>query len=179
MSIDNLLSSQIVTADSKVLTASASENEDLFWALRGGGGNFGVVTSLEFQAHPVHTVLGGLLLYPRNAAVDVIRYFRDFIQSAPDALTAYAALLHGPDGTPLVAVILCYCGELAEGERVLKPLRSFGSPILDAIQPLPFPAMQSLLAACSLTGIRITGNPQCSGNYRTMRLPQSSGMQTA
>src|SRR5436305_11381301 len=76
MSIDNVLSCQVVTADGKVLTASASENEDLFWALRGGGGNFGVVTSFEFQAHPVHTVLGGLLIHPRAAALDVIRFFR-------------------------------------------------------------------------------------------------------
>jgi len=146
MSIDNLLSIQIVTADGRVLAANASENADLFWALRGGGGNFGVVTSFEFQAHPVHTVLGGLLLYPRSVALDVIRHFRDYIQTAPDELTAYAALLHGPDGTPLVALIPCYCGDIAEGERVLKPLRSFGSPVVDAVQPLPFPAMQSLLA---------------------------------
>ena len=147
MSIDNLLSCQVVTAEGKVLTASASENPDLFWALRGGGGNFGVVISFEFRAHPVNLVLGGLLLYPRNAALDVIRHFRDFMLSAPDELTAYAALLHGPDGTPLVGVIPCYCGATADGERVLKPLREFGSPVADAIQPMPFPAMQSLLAA--------------------------------
>src|ERR1700756_3363214 len=88
MSIDNLLSCQVVTADSKVITASATENEDLFWALRGGGGNFGVVTSFEFQGRPVHTVLGGLLLYPRAVATDVLRNFRDFIQAAPEELTA-------------------------------------------------------------------------------------------
>ena len=146
MSIDNLLSCQVVTAGGTVLTASdASENADLFWALRGGGGNFGVVTSFEFRAHRVHAVLGGLLLYPRNVAVDVIRHFRDFMQSAPDELTAYAALLHGPDGSPLVGVIPCYCGDIAEGERVLRPLRTFGSPVMDAIQPMPFPVMQSLL----------------------------------
>ena len=145
MSIDNLLSCQLVTADSRVLTASSSENEDLFWALRGGGGNFGVVTSFEFQAHSVHTVFGGLLLYPRNAAVDVIRRFRDYMQSAPDELTAYAALLHAPDGAPVVGLIPCYCGDLADAERVLQPLRGFGRPFVDAIQPLPFPAMQSLL----------------------------------
>lgn len=145
MSIDNLLSAQIVTADGKVLTASASENEDLFWALRGGGGNFGVVTSFEFQAHPVTTVLGGLLLYPRAVAVDVIRHFRDFMASAPDELTTYAALLHGPDGSPLVGIIPCYCGNIGDGERVLQPLRKFGSPVLDGIQAMPLPAMQSLL----------------------------------
>jgi FAD/FMN-containing dehydrogenase len=146
MSIDNLLSCEIVTADGRVLTASHSENEDLFWALRGGGGNFGVVTSFEFQAHPVHTVLGGLLLYARDAAVDVIRFFRDYIEASPDELTAYAALLSGPDGTPLTALIACYCGAIPEGERVLRPLRAFGVPVLDAIRPMPFPEMQSLLA---------------------------------
>ena len=145
MSIDNLLSCQIVTADGRVLNASASEHDDLFWALRGGGGNFGVVTSFEFRAHPVHTVLGGLLLYPREMAVDVIRHLRDYIEQAPDEVTAYAALLHGPDGTPLVGVIACVCGDIANGERVLQPLRTFGSPILDGIQPMPFPTMQSLL----------------------------------
>ena len=145
MSIDNLLSAQVVTADGKVLTASAAQNEDLFWALRGGGGNFGVVTSFEFQAHAVTTVLGGLLLYPRENAVDVIRHCRDYMASAPDEVTAYAALLHGPDASPLVAVIACYCGDIAEGERVLQPLREFGSPIMDGIQAMPFPAMQSLL----------------------------------
>jgi FAD/FMN-containing dehydrogenase len=145
MSIDNLMSSQVVTADGKVLTASATENDDLFWALRGGGGNFGVVTSFEFQAHAVATIMGGLLLYPRAMAIDVIRHFRDYMASAPDELTAYAALLHGPDGSPLVGVIPCYCGNLADGERVLEPLRKFGSPIVDGIQAMPFPSMQSLL----------------------------------
>ncbi len=147
MTIDNLVSAQVVTSDGKVLTASASENEDLFWALRGGGGNFGVVTSFEFQAHPVASVLGGLLLYPRAMAIEVIRHFRDYMASAPDELTAYAALLHGPDGSPLVGVIPCYCGDVAEGERVLKSLRTFGSPIVDGVQAMPFPMMQSLLGA--------------------------------
>jgi hypothetical protein len=111
MSIDNLLSCQVVTADGKVRNASCSENDDLFWALRGGGGNFGVVASFEFQAHPVHTVLGGLLLYPREAAVDVIGHFRSYM-----------------------------------GQRILEPLRTFGTPVADTIQELPFPAMQALLA---------------------------------
>jgi hypothetical protein len=146
MSIDNLLSCQVVTADGRVRTVSRSEHDDLFWALRGGGGNFGVVASFEFQAHPVDTVLGGLLLYPREAAVDVIRNFRRYVESAPEELTAYAALLHGPDGAPLVAVIPCYCGEKVEGERVLAPFRTFGTPVVDTIQELPFPAMQALLA---------------------------------
>ena len=146
MSIDNLLSCQVVTADGAVLTAGASEHEDLFWALRGGGGNFGVVASFEFRAHPVHTVLGGIIVHPRQAAFDVIRHFRDFMQSAPDELTAYVGLLHAPDGTPIVGVIPCYCGDIGEGERVLEPLRRFGAPLNDAVQPMPFPVMQSLLA---------------------------------
>lgn len=104
MTIDNLLSAQVVTADAKVLTASAAENEDLFWALRGGGGNFGVVTSFEFQAHPVATVLGGPLLYPRSMSVEVLRNFRKFMSTAPDELTVYAALLQGPDGSALVGL---------------------------------------------------------------------------
>jgi hypothetical protein len=147
MTIDNVLSFEVVTAEGKVLTASAGENEELFWALRGGGGNFGVVASFEFRAHPVRTVLGGLLVHPRPAAVGVLRFFRDFMRSAPDQLTAYAALLHTPDGTPVVGVIPCYCGDLGQGQRALAPLRAFGSPALDTIQPLPFPAMQSILDA--------------------------------
>src|SRR5215470_14297795 len=144
MTIDNLLSAQIVLANGKVVTASASDNDDLFWAIRGGGGNFGVVTSFEFRAHAVATILGGLLLYPRTVATDVLRHFRDYMASAPDEVTAYAALLQGPDGSPLVAVVPCFCGNIADGERVLQPLRKFGSPIVDGIQAMPFPAMQSL-----------------------------------
>ena len=145
LACDNVLSFDVVTADGKPRVASASENEDLFWALRGGGGNFGVVTSFEYRLHPVHTVLGGLILHPRENAVDVLRFYRDFLLSEPEELTAYAALLHTPDGIPAVAIVACYCGDLAEGEKVLKPLRAFGSPLVDAIQPIPFPQMQRLL----------------------------------
>jgi len=147
LTCDNVLSFDIVTADGKHRVASANENEDLFWALRGGGGNFGVVTSFEFRAHPVSTVLGGLVIYPRDRAVEVLRFYRDFTQSAPEELTAYCALMHTPDGIPAVAVIACYCGDLTEGEKVFKPLRAFGSPMLDEIQPMPFPQMQTLLDA--------------------------------
>jgi FAD/FMN-containing dehydrogenase len=145
LTVDNVLSFQVVTAAGKVVTASAGENKDLFWALRGGGGNFGVVTSFEFRAHAVSTVFGGLLVHPRSEAVSVLRFFRDFMRAAPDELTAYCAILHGPDGSPIVGIIACYCGEIAEGERVLQPLRSLPSTVLDAIQPLPFPVMQSML----------------------------------
>lgn len=147
MTCDNVLSFDIVTADGQPRVVSADEHEDLFWALRGGGGNFGVVTSFEYQLHPVSTVLGGLILYPRAHAPEVLQFYRDFTQSAPEELTAYAALLHTPDGIPAVGIIACYCGDLTEGEQVMKPLRAFGSPIVDAIQPMPFPQMQSLLDA--------------------------------
>jgi hypothetical protein len=145
LTCDNLLSCDIVTAEGKLLTASAKDNGDLFWALRGGGGNFGVVTSFEYRLHPVSTVLGGMIVYPRGQALQVMRFYRSFTQSAPEELAAYAGLLYTPDGTPAVAVVACYCGDLAEGERVLKPLRELGSPLLDAIRPIPFPQMQSLL----------------------------------
>jgi FAD binding domain/Berberine and berberine like len=147
LTCDNVLSFDIVTADGEPRVASPNENEDLFWALRGGGGNFGVVTSFEFRAHPVSTVLGGLVMYPRDRAVEVLRFYRDFTRSAPEELTAYAALLHTPDGIPAVAVIACYCGDLTEGEKVFKSLRTFSSPMVDAIQPMPFPQMQTSLDA--------------------------------
>ena len=145
LSCDNLLSCDVVTAEGKVVTASAEINPDLFWGLRGGGGNFGIVTSLRFRAHPVSMVLGGLIVHARDQAGAVIRQYRSFMATAPEEVTAYAGLLSTPDGMPVVGMIVCYCGDLAEGEKALKPLRSFGSPLLDAVQPMPFPAMQQLI----------------------------------
>jgi FAD/FMN-containing dehydrogenase len=145
LTCDNLLSCEVVTAEGEIVTASADENADLFWALRGGGGNFGIVTSFLFKTHPVSTVLGGLIVYSRDQAGEVIRHYRDFMASAPEELTAYVGLITSPDGQPVVGVIVCYCGDLAEGERVLKPLRQFGSPVMDAVQAMPFPAMQKIL----------------------------------
>lgn len=144
MTIDNLLSCQVVTANGELIMASSSENPDLFWALRGGGGNFGVVTSFTFQCHPVRNVIGGLILYPRSDARDVLRNMRDYLPDAPGELTAYGVLLHTPDGTPASAVALCYCGSAADSVTALQPLRSFGSPIVDLIQEVPFPTHQSL-----------------------------------
>jgi hypothetical protein len=144
LTCDNVLSCEVVTADGAIVTADAETNADLFWGLRGGGGNFGIVTSFLFQAHPVSTVLGGVIVHARPQAAAVFRCYRDFMASAPEELTAYAGLISTPEGMPAVAVMACYCGDLAEGERVLKPLRAFGSPLLDAIQPMPFPVMQRL-----------------------------------
>jgi len=153
LTCDNILSCEVVTAEGKAVTASADENADLFWALRGGGGNFGVVTSFLFRAHPVSMVLGGLIVHARDRARDVIRHYRDFMASAPEELTAYAGMVTTPDGQPAVAVIACWCGDLGEGERVLKPLRDFGPPLMDAVQPMPFPAMQRILDDGFLDGV--------------------------
>ena len=145
LTCDNVLSFEVVTAEGRTLTASAEENPDLFWALRGGGGNFGVVTSFVYRAHPVSTVLGGLVVHARDQAGPVLRHYRHVMQSAPDELTAYAGFITTPDGVPAVAVIACHCGEEAEAERAMRLLREFGHPLLDAIQRMPFPTMQQLL----------------------------------
>ncbi len=145
LTCDNVVSFELVTAEGEVLRATADEHQDLFWALRGGGGNFGVVTSFEYRLHPVSHVLGGLIIHPRDSATDLLRFYRSFTASAPDELAAYAALMHTPDGQPVAAVAVCYSGDVAEGEKLLAPLRSFGAPLVDAIQPMPFPVMQTLL----------------------------------
>ena len=147
LTCDNVLSFELVTAEGKVLRVAADEHPDLFWALRGGGGNFGVVTSFEYRLHPVSTVLGGLVIHPRDRATDLLKFYRSFTQSAPDELAAYGALMHTPDGSPVAAIAACYSGDLVEGERLLAPLRSFGTPLVYAIQPMPFPAMQTLFDA--------------------------------
>jgi FAD/FMN-containing dehydrogenase len=151
---DNVLAFELVDASGEHRTVSATEHPDLFWALRGGGGNFGIVTSFTFEAHPVKTVLGGLIVHARDQAGAVLRYYRDFMKTAPLELTAYAALLTTPDGHPAVAVIPCWCGDMAEGERAVAPLRQFGSPLMDAVQPMPFPVMQSMLDDAFQDGTR-------------------------
>lgn len=113
-----------------------------YWAIRGGG-DFGVVTSFLYQAYPVSTVPGGLIVYPRDAAGDVLRGYRDFIETAPEDLTVYAGLICTPDGVPATAVIPCWSGaDLSAGERAITPHRSLGQPLMDTVQPMPFPEMQ-------------------------------------
>ena len=145
--IDNLLSVDIVTADGALRTASATQNEDLFWGIRGAGHNFGVVTSFEYRLHPVGEVLGGLLIHPLSHAVNVLKFYRDFTASQPDELQTWAGILTLPDGTQVVALVPCFVGPHDEGERLLMPLRRFGSPIADTIAPLPYVAMQQLFDA--------------------------------
>jgi FAD/FMN-containing dehydrogenase len=150
MAVDNLLSAEVVTADGERVMASATENPDLFWALRGGGGNFGVVTSFEFQLHPLGPmVIGGVAAHPVEKAKDVLHFYREFTRSAPDELTAFAGLLHAPDGSGMriAAIIACHCGPAAQAEADLKPLKEFGPPILDAIGPLPYSAVNAMLDA--------------------------------
>src|SRR5262245_812086 len=143
--VDNLLSADVVTADGQLRKASATDNPDLFWALRGGGGNFGVVTSFEYRLHPVTQVLGGLVLYPLDQAREVLRFYRDFCQTLPDEAEAYTALLTAPDGKPASALILGYNGPIEEGVKVLAPARQFGKPIADLVGPVPYKARQTML----------------------------------
>ncbi|HUF33085.1 MAG TPA: FAD-binding oxidoreductase [Acidimicrobiales bacterium] len=147
LSIDNLLAVELVSAEGEVLTVSEDEHPDLFWALRGGGGNFGVAASLEFAAHPLTTVLGGIVAHPLASATEVLRYYREFVEGAPDEVTAFAGLVHAPDGSgdKIVGIPLCHCGPLDQAERDLAPLRSFGPPAIDLVQPMPYPVVNTLL----------------------------------
>ena len=147
LTVDNLISADVVTADGTFRRASATENPDLFWALRGGGGNFGVVTSFEYRLHPVAEVLGGLVLYPLDQAQAVLRFYREFCRTLPDEAEAYAALLTAPQGMPVVALLLGYNGPISEGEEVLAPARRFGTPLADLVGPVPYVARQTMLDA--------------------------------
>jgi FAD/FMN-containing dehydrogenase len=146
LACDNLLSADVIGADGQFLKASATENADLFWALRGGGGNFGIVTNFEYQLHPVGpTVLAGMVLHPMARAREVLRFYREFSGALPDEACSWAALLNTPDGVPVAALLVVYIGPLEEGERVLGPARRFGQPLADLVQPMPYVAYQSLL----------------------------------
>jgi len=146
LAIDNVLSFELVMADGHRLKASANENLDLFWALRGGGGNFGIVTTIEYQLHPLGQILGGMVIHPMANAKAVLRFYCDFSSSAPDDVTAYAFLVTMPDVGPAVIVMAGYFGDdLAAGERLLAPLRQFGPPLVDTIQPMAYPDFLALL----------------------------------
>jgi FAD/FMN-containing dehydrogenase len=145
LSCDNLQSADVVTANGQFLTVSAAENADLFFGVRGGGGNFGVVTSFEYRLHPVSTVLSGIIAYPFQKAREVLKLFRDLTSAAPDELASGVVLISLPDGTPVAGIVLCYSGPLTEGERLLKPLRAFGPPLIDQIGPIPYTAAQQLI----------------------------------
>src|SRR5579884_3625413 len=146
LTIDNLLAVEIVTADGNLLMASATEHPDLFWAVRGGGGNFGIVTAFTFQLHPLVRVLRGSVIHPMARAREVLHFYREYTRQGPDELTIHANLMPGPDGQPMIMLDACYCGDDHRlGERVLAPLRTFGPPLVDLIHPM------SVLEATTLT----------------------------
>jgi FAD/FMN-containing dehydrogenase len=144
LACDNLISAEVVLADGRAVRARDAENADLLWGLRGGGGNFGVVTSFEYRLHRVGpTILGGLLLYELGAARDVLRHYRDFAAGAPDGISMDAVLLTVPDSSKMLALSICYIGHIDEGERALQGVRAFGPPAKDLIAAVPFVELQS------------------------------------
>lgn len=164
LTADNLLAADVVLADGRAVTASAEENADLFWGLRGGSGNFGIVTSFEFRLHRVGPIVyGGMLLYPPDRAGDVLRCLRDVMEAAPDDLGAAGALISAPPepfvpeearGKPVVGVVICWTGDHDAGERVVAPLREVAQPVVDLVGPMPYAALQSMLDASGPKGIR-------------------------
>jgi FAD/FMN-containing dehydrogenase len=148
MTVDNVLGADVVLADGRLVQANARENADLFWAIRGGGGNFGVVTSFEYQLHPVGPqIIGGLVMHPFPRAAETLAFYADFMRSAPDECVAAAVLLTGPEGHKACGIAVAYHGDLAEGERVVAPLKKFGPPVMDVIGPMPYVAQQALIEA--------------------------------
>lgn len=152
LTCDNLLSADLVTADGSLLTANAEQNADLFWGLRGGGGNFGIVTSFQYRLHPVDEVLAGLLLYPVEEAYDLLDFYRRWADSLPNDLTSFVIFMTAPperfvpehvQGTNVVAVAICHAGDPREGDELLAPLRA-RRPIVDAVAPTPYQALQQM-----------------------------------
>ncbi|HET9661467.1 MAG TPA: FAD-binding oxidoreductase, partial [Thermomicrobiales bacterium] len=155
LSCDNLISADVVTADGRLVTASADEHSELFWGLRGGGGNFGVVTSMEFQLHEVGPdLVAGPLFYPREQGRDAFRFARDRAASQPDELICHLGVVTAPDGAQLSALIPVYVGPIPDGERAIEPLRQFGPPAADMAGPIPYLSLQSLFNAAYPTGLR-------------------------
>ena len=152
LSVDNLLEADVVLSDGRLVTASPKENSDLFWAIRGGGGNFGVVVSFLFRLHAVKNIVGGPTLWPVDDAQKVLAWYREFMLTAPDQLNGFFAFLTVPPGPPfpeslhlkkMCGVVWCYTGPENEAEAVFKPIREFGPPALFGVQPMPFPMLQA------------------------------------
>jgi FAD/FMN-containing dehydrogenase len=163
LSIDNLISAEVVTADGRVRTASKDDNADLFWALRGGGGNFGVVTSFEFQLHPVSEVYVGLFFYELDSAGDLLRFFRDFIPDAPEAYGAFPAFQIAPPlefvpagrvGDTFCAAVVHWCGPADQGEKAMKPFRDLAPVVAEMAGPMPYPALNMAFDPIFPKGIR-------------------------
>jgi FAD/FMN-containing dehydrogenase len=154
LSADNLIGVELVTADGAVHNVTDASHPDLMWALRGGGGNFGVAASLEYRLHPLRTIVGGLIAHPFDAARDVLRFYREAAASCSDELTVFGALAHAPDGSgmKLAAMIVCHTGAPEQAERDLAPLKAFGSPVMVEVGPMPYPAINTILDAGYPTG---------------------------
>ena len=144
MACDNLISADVVTAEGELLVASETENPDLFWGVRGGGGNFGVVTSFEYQLHPVDRIYGGVLFYPFSLVRQAMPVFHEFSSTAPDEVSTFIAPAAALGGTPAMGIAVCYCGDPSRGEQVVAPLRKLGTPLADLIQERAYVEMQSL-----------------------------------
>src|SRR3989449_3169379 len=152
LSLDNLLPADVVTADGKFLIASEKENEDLFWAIRGGGGNFGVLTSLEFRLHPVKDIYGGPMFYELKHVGDILRFYRDYIKDAPEEMGCFPAFQIAPPlpfipenrhGDTFVAMVACWAGPLDKGEKALKPFHDVAPVVAEFVGPMPYPALNS------------------------------------
>jgi FAD/FMN-containing dehydrogenase len=163
LTIDNLLEVDMVLADGRFVTANAKENPDLFWAVRGGGGNFGVVTSFLFKLHPISTVYGGPMIWPLEQAADLLKFWRDFIMTAPQDINGWFAFITVPPAPPfpeqfhmkkMCAVVWCYTGPMDQAEERFKAIRAFGPPAVDFAGPIPFPALQSLFDALYPSGLQ-------------------------
>jgi FAD/FMN-containing dehydrogenase len=158
LAADSLLAVELVTAEGDVLLVDAESHADLFWALRGGGGNFGIATSFTYRLHPLETIVGGLIAHPIDVAPELLRFYRDAVANVPDDLTVFAGLVHAPDGSgaKLSALVVFHTGDPAEAERDLEPFKTWGSPLMVEVGPMPYPVMNTLLDA---------GFPDGSLNY--------------
>jgi FAD/FMN-containing dehydrogenase len=147
LAADNLLSVELVTAEGEVLDVDAGSHPDLFWALKGGGGNFGVATSFTYRLHRVDMVTGGLIAHPLEAAPELLRFYRQALADASDDLTVFAGLVHAPDGSgaKLAALVVFHAGDPEAAERELAPFKAFGSPLVAEVGPMPYPVMNTLL----------------------------------
>jgi FAD/FMN-containing dehydrogenase len=154
LAADNLTAVELVTADGRVLDVTEESDPDLFWALRGGGGNFGIAASFEYRLHPLSTITGGLIAHPLEAGADMLRFYRDAVAGLSDDLTVFAALVHAPDGSghKIAGMIVCHSGTPEEAERELAPFKEWGSPIVVEVGPMPYPVINSILDAGYPTG---------------------------
>ena len=164
LTVDHLLSAEMVLANGEIVRTSATDLPDLFWAIRGGGGNFGVVTSFEFRLHPVGPeVLSGLVIHPLDAARDLLRYYRDFLKNTPEEFVCWFVMRKAPPlpflpaewhGKEILALAMCYSGSVADGERIAAPLRSYGQPLADVVAPTPYAVWQTALDPLLTPGFR-------------------------